>query len=154
MSPGSARMVVLAWCGRVWAVMADLAAGFGCCGTVVVVGAGGGGVVGVPRGSGRGVVRCGLTQALVGVSRPAGGRVGGPPDLSWSSWPGGCRGRVNPLVKRYPEPMAHGPEACGQSHPLWPMARRPASRHTRAEAVDTGYPRSLTREIWNPISNP
>ena len=31
MSPGSARMVVLAWCGRVWAVVADWAAGFGCC---------------------------------------------------------------------------------------------------------------------------
>ena len=41
MSPGSACMVVLAWCGRVWAVVADWAAGFGCCGTVVVVGAGG-----------------------------------------------------------------------------------------------------------------
>ena len=34
MSPGSARTVVLAWCGRVWAVVADWAAGFGCCGTV------------------------------------------------------------------------------------------------------------------------
>ena len=56
-------------------------------------------------------------------------------------------------VKRYPEPMAHGPEACEPSHPLWPMAQKPASRHTRAEAVDTGYPCSLTREIWNPISN-
>ena len=98
MSPGSARMVVLTWCGRVWAVVADWAAGFGCCGTVVVAGAGGGGVVGVPGGSGRGVVRCGWTQALVGASRPAGKRVGGPPDLSWSSWPGGCRGRVNPPV--------------------------------------------------------
>ena len=41
-------------------------------------------------------------------------------------------------VKRYPETMAHGPEACEPSHPLWPMARRPVSRHTRAEAVDTG----------------
>ena len=98
MSPGSACMVVLAWCGRVWVAVADWAAGFGCCGTVVVVGAGGGGVVGVPRGSGRGVVRCGWTRALVGASRSAGGRVGGPPDLSWSSWPGGCRGRVNPPV--------------------------------------------------------
>ena len=57
------------------------------------------------------------------------------------------------MVKRYPEPMAHGPEACEPSHPLWPMAQRPASRHTRAEAVDTGCPCSLTREIWNPISN-
>ena len=57
------------------------------------------------------------------------------------------------LLKRYPEPMAHGPEACEPSHPLWPMARRPASRHTRAGAVNTGYPCSLTREIWNPISN-
>ena len=54
---------------------------------------------------------------------------------------------------RYPEPMTHGPEACEPSHPLWPMAQRPAGRHTRAEAVDTGYLRSLTREIWNPISN-
>ena len=51
------------------------------------------------------------------------------------------------------EPMAHGPEACEPSNPLWPMARRPASCHTRVEAVDTGYPCSLTREIWNPISN-
>ena len=56
-------------------------------------------------------------------------------------------------MKRYPEPMAHGPEACEPSHPLWPMAQRPASRHTRAEAVDTGYLCTLTREIWNPISN-
>ena len=32
-------------------------------------------------------------------------------------------------LKRYPEPMAHGPEACEPSHPLWPMARRPVSRH-------------------------
>ena len=56
-------------------------------------------------------------------------------------------------MKRYPEPMAHGPEACEPSHPLWPMAQRPARRHTRAEAVDTGYPCSLTREIWNLISN-
>ena len=38
-------------------------------------------------------------------------------------------------MKRYPEPMAHGPEACEPSPPLWPMARRPVSRHTRAEAV-------------------
>ena len=56
-------------------------------------------------------------------------------------------------MKRYPEPMAHGPEACEPSHPLWPMAQRPASRHNRADTVDTGYPCSLTREIWNPISN-
>ena len=34
MSPGSARMVVLAWFGRVRAVVADWAAGFRCCGTV------------------------------------------------------------------------------------------------------------------------
>ena len=94
MSPGSARMVVLAWCGRVREVVAGWAAGFGCCGTVVVVGAGGGGADGVPRGSGRGVVRFGWTRALVGVSRPAGGR----PDLSWSSWPAACRGRVSPPV--------------------------------------------------------
>ena len=66
--------VVLAWCGRVRALVAGWAAGLGCCGTVVVVGAAGDGAVGVPRGSGRGVVRCGWTRALVGVSRPAGGR--------------------------------------------------------------------------------
>ena len=52
MSPGSARMVVLAWCGRLRAVVAGWAGGFGCCGTVMVVGAGGGGAVGVPWGSG------------------------------------------------------------------------------------------------------
>ena len=33
-------------------------------------------------------------------------------------------------MKRYPEPMGHGPEACEPSHPLWPMARRPVSRLT------------------------
>ena len=47
------------------------------------------------------------------------------------------------LMKRYPEPMAHGLEACEPSHPLWPMARRPVSRHTRAEAVDTGCQRDI-----------
>ena len=47
------------------------------------------------------------------------------------------------VVKRYPEPMAHGPEACEPSHPLWPMARRPVIRHTRAEAVDTGCQRDI-----------
>ena len=47
------------------------------------------------------------------------------------------------VLKRYPEPMAHGPEACEPSHPLWPMARRPVSRHTRAEAVDTGCQRDI-----------
>ena len=98
MSPGAVCMVVLAWCGRVRAVVAGWAAGLGCCGRVVVVGAGGDGAVGVPRGSGHEIVRCGWTRALVGMSHPAGGRAGGPPDLSWSSWPGGCLGRVNPPV--------------------------------------------------------
>ena len=97
MSLGSVGMVVLAWCGRVRTVVAGWAAGLGCCGTLVVV-AGAGGAVGVPRGSGRGVVRCGWTRALVKVSRPAGGRAGVTPDLSWSSWPGGCWGQVNPPV--------------------------------------------------------
>ena len=46
-------------------------------------------------------------------------------------------------MKRYPEPMAHGPEAFEPSHPLWPMARRPVSRHTHAEAVDTGCQRDI-----------
>ena len=91
-------MMVLAWRERVWVVVAGWAAGFWCCGTVVVVGAGGGGAVGVPRGSRGGVPRRGSTRVLVGALSPAGGRAGGPPDLSWSSWPGGCRGRVNPLV--------------------------------------------------------
>ena len=60
MSPGSARMVVLAWWGRVRAMVADWTAGFGCCGTVVVVGAGGGGAVGVAGGLGTG--RCGVAE--------------------------------------------------------------------------------------------
>ena len=47
------------------------------------------------------------------------------------------------VLNRYPEPMAHGPEACEPSHPLWPTARRPVSRHTRAEAVDTGCQRDI-----------
>ena len=94
-SPGSACMVTLVWRGRVWAVVAGWAAGLGCCGTVVAVGVGGGGAVGVLQGSGHGVARRGWTRALVGAPRPAGGRAGGPPDLSWSSWPGGCRGQVN-----------------------------------------------------------
>ena len=54
--------------------------------------------------------------------------------------------KANPssyILKRYPEPMAHGLEACEPSHPLWPMARRPVSRHTRAEAVDTGCQRDI-----------
>ena len=38
-------------------------------------------------------------------------------------------------MKRDPEPMAHGPEACELSHLLWPMARRLVSPHTRAKAV-------------------
>ena len=36
---------------------------------------------------------------------------------------------------------------------LWPMAQRPVSRHTCADAVDTGYLCSLIRQIWNPIPN-
>ena len=47
------------------------------------------------------------------------------------------------LVKRYPEPMADGLEACEPSNPLWPMARKPVSRRTRAEAVDTGCQRDI-----------
>ena len=46
-------------------------------------------------------------------------------------------------MKRYPDPMAHGLEACEPSHPLWPMARRLVSRYTRAEAVDTGCQRDI-----------
>ena len=42
-------------------------------------------------------------------------------------------------MKRYLEPMAHGPEACEPSHPLTPAVGE--------------SPCSLTREIWNPISN-
>ena len=39
--------------------------------------------------------------------------------------------------------MAHGPEACELSHRLWPVARRPVSRHTRAKAFDTGCQRDI-----------
>ena len=49
---------------------------------------------------------------------------------------------IKAMVKRYPEPMAHSPEACEPSHPSWPMARRPVS-HTRAGAVDTGCQRDI-----------
>ena len=87
-----------AWRGRVWAEVAGWAAGLGCCGTVAAVGVHGGGAVGVLRGSGRGVARRRWTRALVGAPRPAGERNGGPPDLFWFSWSGGCRGRVNPPV--------------------------------------------------------
>ena len=119
MTPGSARMVVLAWCGHVWAVVAGWAAEFGCCTTVVMVGAGGGGAVVVPRGSGRGVVRCGLTRAPVGPSRPAGGRAGGPPDLFWSSWP-----RWVPAAGEPPCPRrGDGERACQRC-----ASRRRASR--------------------------
>ena len=70
MSPGSARMVVLAWCGRVRAALADWAAGFECCSTVVVVGGWGrccwctpgvcrwGDAVWLHPGPGRGVAFC------------------------------------------------------------------------------------------------
>ena len=47
------------------------------------------------------------------------------------------------MVKRYPEPMAHGPEACEPSHPCG----------SRSHRMSAGHPCSLTREIWNPISN-
>ena len=59
-------------------------------------------------------------------------------------------------MKRYPEPMAHGPEACEPSHALWPMARRPVSRHTRAKPLTpavSGISLFSSRGIWNPISN-
>ena len=118
MSPGSARMVVLALCGRVRAVVACWASGLGCCRTVVVVGAGRAGAVGVPRESGRGVVRCGWTRGPAGVSRPAGRRAGGPPNLFWSSWPGGCRGRVNS-----PVPVGATGSGCASSVPLGGASR-------------------------------
>ena len=46
-------------------------------------------------------------------------------------------------VKRYPEPMAHGPEACEPSHPCGSCGHR----------LSPGYPCSLIRGIWNPILN-
>ena len=82
----------------------------------------------------------------------AGMWVWGPNTLPLACMPcGGCVPRGwwgavlggGGLLKRYPEPMAHGPEACEPSHPLWPMARRPVSPHTRAEAVDTGCQRDI-----------
>ena len=48
-----------------------------------------------------------------GCRPPAGGRAGGPPDLSWSSWPGGCRGRVNP-----PVPVGATGSRCASGAPL------------------------------------
>ena len=45
---------------------------------------------------------------------------------------------------RYPEPMAHGPEACEPSHPC---------RSPLTPAVSRRYPCSLIRGIRNPISN-
>ena len=74
-----------------------------------------------------------------------------PPSGDGPGCPLPCLGVIEPPpgfalrrgVKRYPEPMAHGPEACEASHPLWRMARRPVSRHTRAEAVDTGCQRDI-----------
>ena len=41
-------------------------------------------------------------------------------------------------MKRYPEPVAHGPEA------RKPMARRPRSRHTRTDAVNTVRQRDIS----------
>ena len=71
---------------------------------------------------------------------------GGPGCPSRGQYPGAAKNPLktppNPL-KRYPEPMAHGLEVCEPSHLLWPMARRPVSRHTRAEAVDTGCQRDI-----------
>ena len=58
-------------------------------------------------------------------------------------WNASIKAAFREVLKRYPEPMAHGPDACEPSHPLWPMARRPVSRHTRAEAVDTGCQRDI-----------
>ena len=46
-------------------------------------------------------------------------------------------------VKRYPEPMAHGPEACEPSHPCG----------SRGHRLSAGYPCSLIRAIWNCICN-
>ena len=59
-----------------------------------------------------------------------------PPSGDGPGYPLPCLGVIEPPpgfalrrgVKQYPEPMAHGPEACEPSHPLWPMARRSASR--------------------------
>ena len=74
-----------------------------------------------------------------------------PPSGNGPGYPLPCLGVIEPLpgfalrrgVKRYPEPMAHGPEACEPSHPLWRMARRLVSRHTRAEAFDTSCQRDI-----------
>ena len=95
-------------------------AGLGCCGTVSVVGAGEGGAVGFLRWTGRGVVRRGWAWVPPGVLRLVGGHAGGPPDLSWSSWPGACRGRLIP-------PVPAGVTGSGRASdaPLWGMPRGP-----------------------------
>ena len=49
----------------------------------------------------------------------------------------GPRGWLAALVKRYPEPVAHGPEARKQ------MARRPGSRNSRTDAVNTVCQREI-----------
>ena len=86
--------------------------------------------------------------ALAGLPPTAPLRLGGPPYSLLDKLFSGtlfCEliGDWDSLVKRYPEPMAHGPDACEPSHPLWPMAWRPVSRHTHAEAVDTGCQRDI-----------
>ena len=93
-----------------------------------------------------GVLRRCLAFLMLG--RVPGGRkvlkIGTTAEKSFENWYDmRCPALEAALLKRYPEPMAHGPEACEPSHPLWPMARRPVSRHTRAEAVDTGCQRDI-----------
>ena len=65
---------------------------------VEVVGADDGGAVGVPWRTGSGLVRRGWAWVPARVPCLDGGRARGPRELSWSSLPGGCRGRVIPPV--------------------------------------------------------
>ena len=52
-------------------------------------------------------------------------------------------------MKRYPEPVAHGPEA------RKPMAWRPGSHHTRTDAVNTvGQRDTLFSDPRDPESKP
>ena len=47
------------------------------------------------------------------------------------------------VLKRYPEPRAHGPEAFEPSHPCG----------RRSHRLSAGYPCSLIPDIWNAIPN-
>ena len=56
--------------------------------------------------------------------------------MNWAKVSPKC-GVNSPVLKRYPEPVAHGPEA------PQPMARRLRGRHTRTDTVNTVRQREI-----------